>query len=210
MSPARRERPRPLTYLEAHLAVKAARGKASDYPRAECGDPARDWAYQHEGEPEAFSETGAPYSTDVNAYAPMCRGCHERYDNDRTPEVREARVRGSRISAAALAERRRADTPEGARLRETSRENARSWAAKTKLRRAADPEFDAEQHARLSAQGRRLAAETLGKTWSNPGPRGSTKTNQMRRCCVTCGKTSTPGPLALHLLKTGHREAIDA
>ena len=71
---------RPLTYLEAHLAVKAARGKASDYPCAECGDPARDWAYQHEGEPEAFSETGAPYSTDVNAYAPMCRGCHLRLD----------------------------------------------------------------------------------------------------------------------------------
>lgn len=201
---------RPLTYLEAHLAVKAARGKASDYPCAECGDPARDWAYQHEGEPEAFSETGAPYSTDVNAYAPMCRGCHVRYDNDRTPEVREARVRGSRASAAALAERRRADTPEGARLRETSRENARSWAAKTKLRRATDPEFDAEQHARLSAQGRLHAASTLGKAWSKPGPRGSTKTNQMRRCCVTCGMTSTPGPMALHLSKTGHKEATDA
>ena len=56
---------RPLTYLEAHLAVKAARGKASDYPCAECGDPARDWAYQHEGEPEAFSETGHKEATDA-------------------------------------------------------------------------------------------------------------------------------------------------
>lgn len=69
-----------MTYHEAHEAVKAARGAAAAYPCVECGSPARDWAYQHEGEPEAVSETGAPYSTDVSAYAPMCRGCHLRLD----------------------------------------------------------------------------------------------------------------------------------
>lgn len=48
-------------------------------------------------------------------------------------------------------------------------------------------------------------AKNLEAVRASSSKRGSTVTNAMRRRCETCGKVSTPGPMALHQAKTGHR-----
>jgi len=49
--------------------VTKARGPASGYPCADCGNPAQDWS------------TADPSSTDLHArFQPRCRRCHRSYD----------------------------------------------------------------------------------------------------------------------------------
>lgn len=129
------------TYHQAHRNVEAARGRAAEHPCVECGEPARDWAYQHVGEPELVSETGAPYSTDVSQYAPMCRGCHLSLDYDHgtvrgfatfwptaTEEYLEHHKKVATENAvaarAALSEKLR-DPAEGPRIRAAQSEGAK-------------------------------------------------------------------------------------
>jgi len=52
-----------------HRRVTKARGPASGYPCADCGNPAQDWS------------TADPSSTDLHArFQPRCRRCHRHYD----------------------------------------------------------------------------------------------------------------------------------
>jgi hypothetical protein len=57
------------SYHVWHKRVKKARGPASGYPCADCGQPAQDWS------------TVNPSSGDVrDRFQPRCRTCHRRYD----------------------------------------------------------------------------------------------------------------------------------
>lgn len=67
-------------YNNAHMRVRRARGPAKTY-QCRCGDQARDWAYIG-SESEYVNERGWRYSNDINAYEPMCRPCHRRFDAD--------------------------------------------------------------------------------------------------------------------------------
>jgi hypothetical protein len=52
-----------------HHRVTKARGPASGYACADCGNPAQDWS------------TVSPSSDDIQArFQPRCRRCHRRYD----------------------------------------------------------------------------------------------------------------------------------
>lgn len=71
-------------YRAAHMRVVAARGHASSYLCADCGQPAQDWAYQCLDPDERVAVVnGTPlrYSLDSDQYAPMCRPCHRRLDH---------------------------------------------------------------------------------------------------------------------------------
>lgn len=68
-------------YLSAHYRVYAARGKASSYPCASCGEPAANWAYDH-GDPDERrgGPKNLPYSPDPGRYRPLCCSCHVKAD----------------------------------------------------------------------------------------------------------------------------------
>lgn len=69
------------TYNSVHWSLVKERGDASAHS-CRCGQPARDWAYQHNGEPEIYDpESGRPYSEDLECYEAMCRSCHFRLDS---------------------------------------------------------------------------------------------------------------------------------
>lgn len=84
------------SYDTWHKRVKKARGPASGYPCADCGEPARDWS------------TVNPSSGDVRGrFQPRCRKCHRRYDgavgtgnprakltDDKVRKLRALRARG--------------------------------------------------------------------------------------------------------------------
>jgi hypothetical protein len=79
-----------------HHRVNKARGPASSYPCADCGQPAQDWS------------TVNPFSDDIRVrYQPRCRKCHRHYDggagegnprakltNDKVRELRARRADG--------------------------------------------------------------------------------------------------------------------
>ena len=138
------------TVHQAHSAVVKARGRADTYPCIECGGPARDWAYQHTSESPLETETGRLYSDSVEDYEPMCRGCHQKFDNargafrgwktvwaKRDPEylVRHGKaIRRNGVKArAALAEKLN-DPVEGARIRARQSEGARRGGCSQKRR----------------------------------------------------------------------------
>lgn len=71
------------TYSAVHQRVKKVRGAASEH-RCKCDATARQWAYQH-GDPNErigpmHNGELAPYSTNIQAYEPMCVPCHKKYD----------------------------------------------------------------------------------------------------------------------------------
>lgn len=69
------------SYRQIHWDLRAARGKADEYPCVACGKPAKDWAYQNNGNPELYDqESGRPYCEDLTLYEPMCRNCHFKMD----------------------------------------------------------------------------------------------------------------------------------
>jgi cytochrome c553 len=74
-------------YDGAHNRVKAIKGSASQFPCAECGGPARHWAYSHADAAELRMthgrQAGSPYSANPDHYAPMCVKCHARFDSGR-------------------------------------------------------------------------------------------------------------------------------
>lgn len=72
-------------YTAAHARVRRLKGSASDYPCADCGGPAQDWAYSHSGVKERWEllpeqSAPSPYSTDPEQYDPRCRSCHRLFD----------------------------------------------------------------------------------------------------------------------------------
>ncbi|EGD55184.1 hypothetical protein [Gordonia neofelifaecis] len=84
-------------YGGAHTRVRAAKGKASEYPCVDCGHPAEDWSYDHQDPDERYGSDGArgrtpmPYSMDPEHYAPRCKKCHYAFDGDRLAGHRSGR-----------------------------------------------------------------------------------------------------------------------
>lgn len=67
-------------YVNTHQRMRKAKGKASDHPCVDCGGPARDWSYRHDGTMRLIDSVGSPYSTDPDDYVPRCKACHNVYD----------------------------------------------------------------------------------------------------------------------------------
>jgi hypothetical protein len=75
------------SYISAHQRVSAQRGKASDHPCVDCGEPAADWSYDHSGVQEHQGvgkgrNSKLRYSLDVYAYQPRCHPCHVSFDRN--------------------------------------------------------------------------------------------------------------------------------
>ena len=64
-----------------HARLRDQRGKASEYPCVDCGQPAHGWSYDHSDDAaERISRRGHRYSTDLHLYAPRCATCHAVFD----------------------------------------------------------------------------------------------------------------------------------
>jgi hypothetical protein len=73
--------PEPGGYQYAHYKVRRLRGSVRNHPCRHCGDPAREWAYDH-ADPRERNDPrrGGPYSLDPDHYIPLCVSCHRRFD----------------------------------------------------------------------------------------------------------------------------------
>lgn len=68
-------------YAAVHKRLRNARGKATDHPCWDCGNPADQWAYDHGDPNERIDSRGLPYSFDIEEhYAPVCMACHINLD----------------------------------------------------------------------------------------------------------------------------------
>jgi hypothetical protein len=72
-------------YRIIHRRKRRYDGKASEYECVDCGDPARDWSFEHDTDP-----------WNLDNYVPRCRRCHALYDgeSDRRNYVVEQRELG--------------------------------------------------------------------------------------------------------------------
>jgi hypothetical protein len=75
------------SYVTAHQRVKVRRGPATAHACTNCGEPAREWAYNGRAAHEftghiARHPTPMIWSGDVNDYDPMCAPCHRRHDRE--------------------------------------------------------------------------------------------------------------------------------
>src|SRR5690625_1200652 len=130
-----------MTYPQAHMALTKSRGLASTHDCIECGGPAYDWAYLHTCEEPLVSDLGSEYSENPDDYAPMCRGCHQKFDNargafrgwktswaKRDPEFLRRHAEGARrngVKARAALRDMLDDPVEGARIRAQQSEGAK-------------------------------------------------------------------------------------
>ena len=71
-----------VTVSAVHKRLDAKRGRASQHPCVDCGQPARHWSYGHTDPNEKQSDHG-PYSPDIAHYQPRCVPCHKRFDLQR-------------------------------------------------------------------------------------------------------------------------------
>ena len=84
---ARQIPPEQLSYATAHHRVLWTWGPAKQYPCIECGNPAKDWAYdgtdptQLYGPVKGDGSTWCLFSAYPEFYMPMCRPCHRRRDD---------------------------------------------------------------------------------------------------------------------------------
>ncbi len=72
-------------YLIAHYRVSDTRGRAAERLCVHCGDPAADWAYDHQDPGELVGRHGdclLAYSADPDYYIPLCRPCHAKFDRE--------------------------------------------------------------------------------------------------------------------------------
>lgn len=94
----------PKSYEQMHFGLQWERGLAAQFECVgACGRMAKDWAYQHGSPGEITDHRGRVFSQDFYAYAPMCRGCHRKYDivcqprsksRKRVADIRAAQKRG--------------------------------------------------------------------------------------------------------------------
>ena len=68
-------------YTAAHGRVKQDRGRAAEHSCVQCGEQARDWAYDGK-DPDELQGDGRrnAYSVDPAYYQPFCRSCHMKHD----------------------------------------------------------------------------------------------------------------------------------
>lgn len=73
------------TYGAVHARIHVQNGPAAAYKCAECGEKAREWAYDGTDPNELRGDAGhgyaLKYSEDLTRYRPMCRKCHHREDS---------------------------------------------------------------------------------------------------------------------------------
>lgn len=70
------------TYEAMHSRLNYRKGLARRQPCIDCGEPARQWSYDHLDPNELTSPSGLEYSTDPDRYQPRCRPCHHKLDAD--------------------------------------------------------------------------------------------------------------------------------
>lgn len=68
-------------YQGMHIRIRKALGRASNYQCTACEAQAEEWAYDHT-DPQAKSDRGGTYSTDLSHYQPMCIRCHRVLDRN--------------------------------------------------------------------------------------------------------------------------------
>lgn len=70
-----------LTYAAVHQRLEHARGKASEHHCADClSAPAEQWSYEGGDGDELRTPTGLRFTSNLWAYTPRCRACHEQLD----------------------------------------------------------------------------------------------------------------------------------
>lgn len=82
-------------YRTVHSRIAKKHGPASEYLCIGCGQPADEWAYDHKDPAERTDPIrGLAYSDDPGHYAPMCRKCHNAFDDAIKPKSRPPHPRG--------------------------------------------------------------------------------------------------------------------
>jgi hypothetical protein len=85
---------RNINYRSAHMRTQRMRGKADLY-LCECGQRAKDWAYDYT-DPDPLTGLNGKYvmtySPDVERYTPMCRACHKVFDKEHDGEPSRIRA----------------------------------------------------------------------------------------------------------------------
>ncbi|THA90179.1 hypothetical protein E6R61_20985 [Streptomyces sp. LRa12] len=112
------------TYAAVHKLLNQLKLPAKYSACAWCGLTASDWAYQWD-DPNALDSEHGQYSENSTSYAPMCRRCHNRFDDaHRSYSAERFPYEVARLKEAAYGsvsdERRATD----ARAREVSRKAA--------------------------------------------------------------------------------------
>lgn len=68
-------------YNQAHTLLRKARGRAGNYPCADCGGRAQQWSYTHGCPSERTNSRGVlPYCTHIEHYEVRCMACHRQFD----------------------------------------------------------------------------------------------------------------------------------
>lgn len=177
-----------VTYGDVHGLLLRERGSARNYVCVGCGQPAKDWAYQHNGDPEYRDERGrAPYAEDIyGCYSPMCAKCHKILDLEREPEVAEARrALGRKVGSLR--------TPQS---QKAARENA------ILARQAIQERLTPERREEIGAY--KVHRQSTRPEVSVVRANAAKVANSKRRRCLDCGRVSTPAGLGRHLKSSDH------
>lgn len=74
------------SYSAIHKRLASVRGSARTHVCFRCGEPADEWAYDHQDADEKVGESNGVevrYSTDLERYQPACVDCHRQMDSPR-------------------------------------------------------------------------------------------------------------------------------
>lgn len=98
----------PKSYKQVHAGLFWAFGKAAEHGCSRCEKPAQHWCYLYTAGPdEVVDDQGRRYAEDFAHYAPMCPGCHKKFDVEKDPRFREGmRLNGARLKALLTPEQR--------------------------------------------------------------------------------------------------------
>lgn len=220
-----------LTYDEIHKLIREVCGPASEYLCVACDGTARDWAFQYPEGGVLRDDNGFAYSEDLNAYAPMCHGCHARFDHQKDPDrmgrglaavssrrktdsefdnkMREAAKKG----LATVEERRESDPEFAERMRNHSRSASSLGGAAHRKRIENNPahaEHNRENARKGGIKGGAVVAEkrkndhVYADRMREAAIRTVGKINALRRRCDECGMVSNPGSIGRHQKYSGH------
>lgn len=85
-----------VTYSGMHRRVASRRGPARDHDCINCGNPAQEWAYDHQDPKERRGTSNGQevyFSLDPAHYEPRCVPCHRAFDNEHTTSQAERLLR---------------------------------------------------------------------------------------------------------------------